>query len=94
MFFTSANLGARFVTPQYSMFWGVGKFPRQVSGGIYMMRKILWTLAFLVFVPCAKADTFVATSGFVSLSGDGGVITLSGVAPSGAAFTATGGMGP
>jgi len=57
------------------------------------MRKILWPLAFLVFVPCAKADTFVATSGFVSLSGDGGVITLSGVAPSGAAFTATGGMG-
>jgi hypothetical protein len=57
------------------------------------MRKILWILAFLVFVPRAKADTFVATSGFVSLSGDGGVITLSGVAPSGAAFTATGGMG-
>jgi hypothetical protein len=54
------------------------------------MRKYLWIIAFLVFVPCAKADRYVVTSGFVSLSGDGGVITLSGVAPSGKAFTATG----
>jgi hypothetical protein len=58
------------------------------------MRKYLWVIAFLIFVPRAKADTFVATSGFVGLSGNlGGVITLSGVAPSGAPFTATGGLG-
>jgi hypothetical protein len=58
------------------------------------MRKYLWIITLLLFVPCAKADTFVATSGFVGLSGNAaGVIMLSGVAPSGAAFTATGSFG-
>jgi hypothetical protein len=53
------------------------------------MQKVFWIIAFLVFVPCAKADTFIVTSGAVSLS-EGGIITFSGVAPSGDAFTATG----
>jgi hypothetical protein len=54
------------------------------------MRKILWIIAFLVFVPCAKADTldFIVTSGVITLPG--GPVTLLGVTSSGDAFTATG----
>jgi hypothetical protein len=52
------------------------------------MRKYLWVIAFLVFVPCARADTYLVTSGFFQPVGATGFNTFF----SGPGFTATGNL--
>jgi hypothetical protein len=52
------------------------------------MRKYLWVIAFLIFAPSARADTYQVTSGFISIVGSiAGSVSLSGPG-----FTFTGGV--
>jgi hypothetical protein len=50
------------------------------------MRKVFWMIAFLGFLPCAKADTLSVTSGYIQIIG----ATGNNASFSGDGFTATG----
>jgi PEP-CTERM motif len=54
------------------------------------MRKSLWVVAFLIFVPCVRADSFHVTSGFIQCIGPPPSGATGNTSLSGDGFTATG----